>query len=66
MNEETTRKLQEEEFWLSPLDKEEQWNEDNEECFVPCDNQNELRALLMKTAQNTQEARKKKTCYNQS
>lgn len=60
MNEETTRKLQEEEFGLSPLDKEEQWNEDNEECFVPCDNQNELRALLMKTAQNTQEARKKR------
>ena len=44
MNEETTRKLQEEEFWLSPLDKEEQWNEDNEECFVPWE--------MMKTEDN--------------
>ena len=60
MNEEATRKLQEDAFWLSPLDKEEQWDEDHAEGFVPCDNQDELRESLMKAAQNTQEARKKR------
>ena len=60
MNDKATRKLQEDAFWLSPLDKEEQWDEDNAEGFVPCDNQDELRESLMKAAQNTQEARKKR------
>ena len=53
MSEGTIGKLQDEAFWNSPLDSEEQWNEDNAEGFVPCENQDELRQMLMESAKNT-------------
>lgn len=57
---EKIRKLQEDAFWNSPLDSEEQEYEAVAEDFVSCENQAELRQMLMESAQNTIEARKAK------
>ena len=61
------RRMQEEAFWNSPLDSEEQEYEVAAENFVPCENQTELRQMLMEAARNAIEARKtKKRPDNQS
>ena len=54
------RRMQEEAFWNSPLDNEEQEYEVAAENFVPCENQTELRQMLMEAARNAIEARKTK------
>ena len=43
-------KAQEEAFWKSSLDEEEQWYEDHAEEFVPCENQAEMRRQAMAAA----------------
>lgn len=54
--------MTEDQFWNSPLDKEEQWYEDHFDEFVPCENQAEMRKKMIKAAKNTmKELNKKKT-----
>ena len=43
-------KKQEETFWNSPLDAEEQWMEVHSDEFVPCENQTEVRRQMMTAA----------------
>lgn len=50
MDHEFDLKAQEEAFWNSPLDEEEQWDEDHSEGFVPCENQAEMRRQMMEAA----------------
>ncbi len=50
MKEIDMRKKQEEAFWNSPLDVEEQWMEDHSDEFVPCENQAEVRQQMMTAA----------------
>ena len=50
MREINMRKKQEDAFWNSPLDAEEQWMEDHSDQFVPCDNQADVRRQMMTAA----------------
>lgn len=43
-------KKQEKAFWNSPLDEEEQWHEDHTDEFIPVENQEEMRKLMMEVA----------------
>lgn len=48
-----TRRLQEEAFWNSPLDREEQEYEAVTDTFVPSENQAELHRMMIESAQST-------------
>lgn len=51
--------MTEEIFTKSPLDKEEQWYENQSKEFVPMRNQEQLQKELMRSAPKNRESRKK-------
>lgn len=60
MTEQKKLKKQEDAFWSSPLDEEEQWYEDHADEFIPCENQEELRQKLIEAAKQPPSVRRPK------
>lgn len=50
---EKEKKEFEDKFWNSPLDEEEQWYEDHSDDFVPVENLQKERKVLIQAAKNT-------------